>query len=323
MAADRRYAYVVLSSRALPYAELCLRSLLDHAMEPLSLTLITDSLADKEALTEALERIAPNPRHVWAIFDRTEADARAEVQFAGLPHLQQFRKGHPCWLKITDPPLFAAAGQEMIILDPDVYFPNPFRFEETLRSGLLLMWQPTNCLIPPDVVRHAFRAGIRMADHTDIGVCQATNPLDWEWLDWLIEQLGGRDLPFWALHIESIVWAALALRVGGGHLDPKVWFCWHNSVAKRLRTRLLKTSGVAILRGESIRGVKGFHAGGRAKWWLADAVRAGLFEAGEPQVQASRPLPFQKYDRHRFERKHLVRTVAQGLGIKRLVGEAN
>ena len=213
----------------------------------------------------------------------------------------------------------------MIILDPDVYFPNPFRFEKTPRFGLLLMWQPTNCLLPPDVARHAFRAGIRMADHTDIGVCQATNPLDWEWLDWLIEVLGGRDLPFWAPHIESIVWAALAMRAGGGYLDPRVWFCWHNTVSKRLRARILGTSGVTILRGEPIRsrGLKCFHAGGRAKWWLADAVQAGLFEVGEPQGQTYRPLPFQEYSRGQFERKHLVRAVAQGLGIKKLVGDPN
>jgi hypothetical protein len=321
MIVDRRYAYIVLSPRALPYAGLCLRSLLTNALEPLSLTLITDSPEDKATLSKAMEQIAPDLRHTCAIFDVVEADERAAARFAGFPHLLQFRKGNPCWRKITDPPLFAPAGQEMVILDPDVYFPNPFRFEGTPRSGMLLMWQPTNCLFPTAVVRHAFRAGIRMADHTDIGVCQAANPLDWEWLEWLIERLGGRDLPPWALHIESIVWAAMAMRIGGGYLDPRAWFCWHNSVAKRLRARILKTSDVTILRGEPIRGVKCFHACARAKWWLADAVRARLFEVGEAQVQTYRPLPFQEYSRYQFERKHLVRAVARGLGIRQIVGD--
>jgi hypothetical protein len=316
-----RHVYGVLSPQALPYASFCLRSLLNNAIEPLFLTLITDSPEDKATLCEALEQIAPDPRHTWAIYDGVEADDRAAVRFAGLPHLLQFRKGHPCWRKITDPALFAPDGQEMIILDPDVYFPNPFRFEDTPRSGVLLMWQPTNCLYPPDVVRNAFRLGIRMADHTDIGVCHVTNSLDWEWLQRLIERLGGRNLPYWALHIESIVWAALAMRVGGGYLDPRVWFCWHNSVWKRLRARRLGTSGVAILRDEPIQGVKGFHAGGLAKWWLADAIRGGLFKLGEPQVQTYRPLPFQEYSRQQFERKQLVRTVVRVLGIRKIVTE--
>ena len=102
MAADSRYAYIVLSPRALPYAGLCLRSLLNNALEPLSLTLITDNPEDKATLTEAMEQIAPDPRHSWAIFDEADADARAAAQFAGFPHVQQFREGNPCWRKITD-----------------------------------------------------------------------------------------------------------------------------------------------------------------------------------------------------------------------------
>jgi hypothetical protein len=161
-----------------------------------------------------------------------------------------------------------------------------------------------------------------MADHVDIGVCQLANSLDWEWLDRLIERLGGRNLPSWSMHIEPIVWAALAMRVGGGYLDPRVWFAWHNTIWKRLRARRLGTSGVTILRDEPIQGVKCVHACSLAKWWLADAVESGLFERGGAQVQTCRPLPFHEYSRHRFERKQLVRGVAQVLGIGRIVGEA-
>jgi hypothetical protein len=321
MTVDRRHVYCVLSPRALPYASLCLRSLLNNATEPLSLTLITDSPEDKATLSEAMEQIAPDPRQTWEIFDGVEADDRAASRFAGFPHVLQFRKGNPCWRKITDPPLFAGDGQEMIILDPDVYFPNPFRFEETPRQGLLLMWQPTNCLFPPEVVRRAFQVGIRMADNVDIGVCHIANSLEWGWLDRLIEQLGGRDLPSWTMHIEPIVWAALGMRVGGGYLDPRAWFCWHNTVWKRVRARRLGTSGVTILRGEPIQGIKCFHAGGLAKWWLADAVQCGLFALGEPQVQTYAPLSFHEYSRRRFETKQFVRAAAQVLGIRRIVGE--
>jgi hypothetical protein len=321
MNVDRRQVYSVLSPRALPYAGLCLRSLLNNATEPLSLTLITDSPEDKATLRQTLEQIAPDPRHTWTVFDGVEADERAAARFGSFPHVRQFRKGNPCWRKITDPPLFAADGQEMIILDPDVYFPNPFRFEETPRQGLLLMWHPTNCLYPPDVVRNAIRAGIRMADHVDIGVCHIANPLEWEWLDRLIERLGGSNLPSFSMHIESIVWAALAMRMGGGHLDPRVWFCWHNTVWKRLRARRLGASGLTLLRDEPIRGVKCFHACSLAKWWLADAVQSGLFQLGGPQVQTCSTLPFHEYSRYRFERKQLVRAVAQALGIRKVVGE--
>jgi len=112
---------------------------------------------------------------------------------------------------VTDPPLFARDGEEMVILDPDVYFPNKFRFEPTPTSGLLLMRQAVNCLFPHELVRRAFDLGIAMADVTDIGVCQAYCPLDYEWLDDLIDRLGGAMLPRWSPHVESVIWAALAL----------------------------------------------------------------------------------------------------------------
>ena len=319
MPPGERPVFVVLSARSLGYARHCLQSLFTNALEPLSLVLITDGPEDKAAVVETLETIAPDPRHRWAVHDKAEADARAAELFAHYPNIQQFRHGHPCWRKITDPPLFAAEG-EMVILDPDVYFPNPFRFEPTPPTGLLLMWQPTNCLFPPSTVRRAFRLGIPMADKVDIGVSHVNNPLDWEWLDWLIGKLGGRDLPDWTAHVEPIIWAALAMRIGGGYLDPRAWYCWHYTVAKRLRVRLLKESGLNILRRESLREVKCFHAGGNAKWWLVDAINAGMLDPVGPQEQPFPPIPYQEYTRARFERKQAARGVASALGIMRVVG---
>jgi hypothetical protein len=61
-------------------------------------------------------------RHAWHVCARAEADERAVTVLAPYPNIAAFRFGHPCWRKITDPLLFGAPGEEMIILDPDLYF---------------------------------------------------------------------------------------------------------------------------------------------------------------------------------------------------------
>jgi hypothetical protein len=315
-----RLLYGVLSARSLSYARICTASLFRNALEPLSMTLITDGPDDKAALVGMMEEIAPDARHSWRVVDKGEADARAEDVFAKYPNLRRFRNGHPCWRKVTDPPLFARVGEEMVILDPDVYFPNPFRFEPTPPLGVLLMRQDKNCLFPHELVRHAFDRGVAMADVTDIGVCQALCPLDYEWLDDLIARLGGADLPAWSPHVESIVWAALAMRVGGGYLDPGAWFCFNDPISKRLRVRLLKVDPMDILRAEPIRGAKCFHAGGKAKKWLVDAEQAGLLRGSGPREQPCPILPFKPYTRAQFDRKQLALKIARSLGVMSVVG---
>ncbi len=64
----------------------------------------------------------------------------------------------------------------MVLLDPDLYFPNTFRFEPTPEQGILLMWQRPNCLLPHKTVRAAMDAGIPLARHVDIGVAQWRGP---------------------------------------------------------------------------------------------------------------------------------------------------
>ena len=315
-----RHVYGLLSARSLSYARICLRSLFRNSLEPLSLTLVTDKPSDKVALAEALEQIAPGPEHSWKVADETEADARADDRYSRYPAIRAFRKGNPCWRKITDPSLFAEPGEEMVVLDPDVYFPNPFRFEPTPPTGLLQMWQKPNCLFPPEVVRHAFDQGIRMADHVDIGVSQAQYPFDYDWLESLIGRLGGESLPSWSMHVEPIVWAAMGMEFGGGYLDPHAWLCWKNPILKRLRARLLKTDGVTLLRLDSFRDVKCFHAGGRAKHWLVDAEAAGLFKDGLPQDKPIPPMPYVEYTRQKFERKQSAIRVAGSLGIMKILG---
>jgi hypothetical protein len=315
-----RHVYGLLGARSLSYSRICLQSLFRNVIEPISLTLITDKADDKTALAEAVEQIAPDPRHSWRVVDEAEADARAEVLYADYPMIRWFRKGNPCWRKVTDPSLFAEGGQEMVVLDPDVYFPNPFNFEVTPKVGLLQMWQAPNCLFPPEVVRRAFDQGIRMADHVDIGVSQATFPFDHDWLERLIGKLGGEGLPTWSMHVEPIVWAAMAMEFGGGYLDPKVWFCWRNRLTKRLRTRLLKTDGVKLLRSDPFGELKCFHAGGPAKYWLTAAEKAGLFDGGKTQDKPFPPVPYVEYTREKFDRKQVARGIAESLGIMKVFG---
>lgn len=289
-----RRLFMVLSPRSLPYASLALRSLCRNADETLSITLITDSDEDKKVLCDLLEQIIADCEggqpHGSAVYSKADLDERAVHQFLAYGHLQAFRNGHPCWRKITDPVLLSEGNQEMVILDPDVCFPNRFQFELTPQSGLLLMWQKPSCLLPGEVVEVAMEAGIALAHHTDIGVAQWRMPVDLEWLDWLIGKLGSVNLPR-SMHVESIVWAALAMRIGGGHLDPRVWLCWHRSQYKRLLRRM-GVSGSSILKNERFAEIKCFHAGGEAKWWLSEAYRLGYVERNGSNLGQSNSLPF-------------------------------
>jgi hypothetical protein len=315
----RRRAYMVLSPHALPYAKTALRTLVANSAEALDLQLITDSVADKQALCEAMESLQPEARHAWAVTAEDElADAEATA-FAKLPNLRAFRHGHPCWRKITDPVLMGKPGDELILLDPDLYFPNRFRFEPAPESGVLLMWQQPNCLLPSHVVRAAMTAGIPLARHVDIGVAhwRLSDDLgELEWMEWLLGKLGGASLPR-AMHVEAIVWAALGMHVGGGYLDPKLWVCWRRSQGKRL-ARKLGVAGTWILRGEPWTQMKCFHAGGEAKWWLADAEAADVIVRGANAQRAGEVVPFVELTPTRYEKEQAAKGMLAGLGYYRL-----
>src|ERR1700730_15306562 len=181
-----RRVYCVLNARALPYAEKCIQSLFLNVTEPVSLTLITDSDSDRQQIRDAVSGLRIREVHRWAVYAKAEADERARQVYNGLPNLQAFRCGHPCWRKLTDPPLFANPEDEMIILDPDLYFPNQFAFEATLERGLQLMWQRPSCLLPDEVVMRAYGLNVTLAHHVDIGVAQLRNCIDLAWFDWLV-----------------------------------------------------------------------------------------------------------------------------------------
>ena len=313
----QRRVFCVLSARSLPYADKALESLVGHSLDNIDLALITDSREDKVALTDAMQRLQVPPRHSWRVYEQAEADERAETLLAAYPHFAAFRFGHPCWRKVTDPLLFAAPGEEMIILDPDLYFPNHFRFEPTPQSGLLLMHQPPSCLLPPEVVMRAYDNGIRLAHHVDIGVAQARNDFDLEWLDWLVERLGGKSLPR-AMHVEAIVWAALAMRAGGGYLNPTHWHCWRHSQWKRLLLRF-GTSGRTVLRSERFSEMKCFHGGGIAKWWVPEALKAGDLPAPGEVVESIAPKPFEELTRDAYELTQRLKSWARRAGYYRFV----
>ena len=313
-----RLLHMVLSPRSLAYAQSALESLFRNSADPIDLHLITDSFENKQQLADAVEALVPGPIHRWSVTAEEElADAEAAV-FASLPNLRRFRHGHPCWRKVTDPLLLTQPGDEMILLDPDLYFPNRFCFEPTPASGLCLMWQRPNCLLPPNVVRAAMDTGIPLARHVDIGVSHWRSGSDLAWLDWMIGKLGGAELPR-MMHVEAIVWSAIAMREGGGYLDPQRWVCWHRSQTKRLR-RKLGAQGDAILASEPWTTMKCFHGGGEAKWWIPDYMAKHPMDRAVEQLAPSALRPFVELTRSRYEQEQRAKGLLAGLGYYRIFG---
>jgi hypothetical protein len=292
---NQRKLFCVLSARSLPYAEKELESLLARVSQPVSLTLITDS--------------------------QLAADERATEVFVRHPHLQEFRRGHPCWRKITDPMLFCVPGEEMIILDPDLYFPNHFAFEPTPASGLQLMWQPPSCLLPDEVVQAAYALDVRLAHHVDIGVAQLRNNLDLDWLNWFIGALGGAKIPR-MMHVEAIVWAALAMRMGGGYFDPVHWNCWQYRQWKRVALKL-GVPGATLLRMENLASAKCFHASGVAKWFVKDACERNQFSAPASVTASHAPRPYEELTRREYMADQRIKRIARRLGYYRLLQSSN
>ena len=309
---------MVLSPRSLAYAQGALDSLLRHSVEDLNVHLITDAQPDAAELREAMQALAPEARHTWSVTGEEELDDAEARVFAGLPHLRAFRKGHPCWRKVTDPLLLSESDAELVLLDPDVFFPNRFRFEETPARGVALMWQQPNCLLPPEVVRAAMDARIPLARHVDIGVSHWRAGSDLAWIDWMLGKLAnGRPLPR-MMHVEAIVWAAIAMREGGGYLDPRLWVCWHRTQAKRVLLKL-GHGGKGILASEPWATMKCFHAGGEAKWWVPAAV-AGRDGVVNDVLEAGRLRPFVQLTPTRYGCEQSLKGALRGMGYYRVFG---
>src|SRR5271168_2518400 len=311
-----RRIYIVLSPRSLAYSRYGLQTLLLQSLEQLDIVLITDSRADREELIAATGGLKNPQKHLIKIFVMEElADLEASF-FARQPNLRSFRHGHPCWRKITDPLLIAGPAEELVSLDPDLYFPNRFSFEQTSFQGVLLMWQKPNCLLPPEVVLAAMGNGVRLARHVDIGVAHWRSSPDLDWLDWMLDKLGAPALPQ-VMHVEAIVWAAIAMREGGGYLDARYWRCWRRTPVKRV-IRKLGASGRRVLQSEPWRSIKCFHAGGEAKWWLAEMEQHGV-PTGATRTEPGIVRPFKELTSERFAQEQRLKRVVHGLDYFQLL----
>lgn len=167
---------------------------------------------------------------------------------------------------------------------------------------------------PPEYVHAAINASIPLAHHVDIGVAQWRAPIDLEWFDWLIEKLGGKDISNKYMHIEAIAWAALAMKIGGGYLDPQRWVCWYRSPWKRV---LLKSgvSGVQMLQKENLASAKCLHAGGMSKWWVVDACKTGILDFNNELKEPSGSQPFVELTPQMYQREQQLKGVLRKVGF--------
>jgi hypothetical protein len=303
-----RRVFMILSPRTLDYARGALRSLLTNALEPIHLHLITDTHADKQLFIEEIEGHTFPSCHHCEVFSKNDLNDHESGILGPYPNFRLLRNGHPCWRKITDPLLLSGGDDEIVVLDPDLYFPNKFCFETTPDSGLLLMWQRPNCLLPAAVVDAAIGKKVRLAHHVDIGVAHWRAEVDLDWLEWLVIQLGLENHPRarLSMHIEAVVWAAIAMRIGGGYLPPEHWHCWRRSQRIRL-LRKLHVSGPRLLRHEPFSTIKCFHAGGEAKHWLAATERRGWLASDSVLDSPGTVLPFVELTPRAYHREQVIK----------------
>ena len=312
-ASARRRAYCIMGAGSLPYARRSLQSLCERSMDALDVRVITDEDEDKARIAQAMGELGIEDRHAWSVTAKAELDEAARTRFARHPELLALREGHPCWRKITDPLLMAEPGEEILLLDPDLYFPNRFRFEPTPARGVLLMRQPPHCLLPHETVMNAYDRGIALAHHVDIGVAQLRHDLDLDWMDAMVAALRrGGTLPR-RMHVEAIIWSGVALREGGGYLDPTHWHCWTNAQWKRVALKL-GSSGVRVLGSEDFGQMKCFHGGGPAKWWIPDFIDAGCMPAPKILDAHVAPRPFEELTRDAYLAGQRWKDIARRLG---------
>lgn len=317
---EKRRAFMCMGAFALPYAEKAITSLLNNSLEPVELTILTDGAEDKAKVVEAISRHSFPEGKSWRAFSEEECAAEAERQWADYPALRKFRAGHPCWRKISDPLLFSDGSEEIIVLDPDLYFPGPFTFEPTPQEGILLMWQRNNCLYPPEAVWRAFDAGYPLANHVDIGAAQLkADTIDLGWFERFVTDLRTEDFEAF-MHIEAIFWAALAMKVGGGYYDKDAWFCWQRGQVKRVAIAL-GFPGPASLGFEPIEKAKCAHLSGPSKWWMAELNKQGkLRERKDAMDQPTEVKPFVELTRDHYAQEQRVKNFAKKLGYQKLVG---
>ena len=101
---------MILSPRSLPYAEKCVSSLFANSVERLNIRFLTDSDQDKHTLEDTIGQISNPYNQPWSVFSDEDVEPLSLAQWDTFPDLQSFRRGHPCWRKVTDPLLFTEDG---------------------------------------------------------------------------------------------------------------------------------------------------------------------------------------------------------------------
>jgi len=311
--AAARRVFIVFSTRDLPYARVCIQGLLANVITPVVLHLIVDDADEVAEMSAALPAMDIRAAHSVKVIAKPDIDALAAARFAGFPNLIAFREGHPCWRKITDPYLLSEPGEDIIILDPDLFFPNPFAFEPAPQKDILLMHQGPNCLFPPQAVTRAFDQGVSMADHVDIGAAYApTSAYDLPWLDDLLGRLNVQDFTRY-MHIEAVVWAAMCMHTGGGYLDTSSWRCWQKGYLKRALMGL-GVSGIRLLKQEPLAGLKCLHVSGPSKYWVVEALDNGTLTYTDNLQDSPTPIaPIIDFPRRKFDRLQRIKSVLYGL----------
>ena len=304
----------VASARSLSYASVCLESLLQRCLDTVRLVLIVDDSADRDAFHAAADAWRYPKRHAIEFRLVTETGIGSGDPLGKYPHVRSLQQGHPCWRKNVDP-FLVSDREEVVIIDPDVYFLRTFRFPISSEHAIRLMWQRPNCLHPPAAVDDAFASGASLADHTDIGVAIVSKQIDWEWLDWFLSHLSLQQYRSY-MHIESIVWAALAMRHGGGYLDPARWVCYQHNWSAKIRTRL---GGNFHFQMPQLDLAVALHAGGVAKHVFLDVIRQQRLGPGNELLNPADEycMPFEAFTATKWRWKKRRLYVQRSFGFGR------
>lgn len=319
MTAPRR-VFILLSSHAMDYARICIRTMLTNADEPLHLHLVVDNEAEAVIFRDEMARMSLPATATVEVVAKEAVSDRLAVRHPDKAGLRALHEGHPCWRKIIDPLVLSDPEDEIIVTDPDLLFPNRYRFEATPLEGIMVMRQKPNCLFPPDAVRATFGLGVRLANHVDIGVAQLrAGAVDMDWLDWLVRGLDvARFRPF--MHIEAILWSAMAMRFGGHHLSPAAWRCWERGKLKRLAVGA-GLPGHWTLRLEPLASVKCIHVSGPSKWWVTEAMAAGNLRETLNDCRAPSEGPlYVELTLAGYKREQRLKALVGRLGLYRLTG---
>ena len=159
---------------------------------------------------------------------------------------------------------------------------------------------------------------MKLADHVDIGAAQVRfNAIDYDWLDWVVGALGHEEFtPY--MHIEAIVWSAMAMKMGGGYLDPTAWRCWQRGQFKRVAIAM-GVPGDKMLRLEPLDKIKCIHVSGPSKWWVTDAIKAGVLKSNDNVYdQPTEVMPFIEFTHDKFRSQQRIKNLARKLGYYKL-----